>query len=127
MVAWASSAVLGKGIELPGLVLVFYRMWLYTLVVMLVLRARGTRLSTNALRVSLVGGVSLGCDLVFFFTAVKATTIANATVIAALQPLLALVFAPRLFGERFRRSDAGLAIVAVGGVVIVMFGFSRPA
>ncbi len=121
MVAWASSGVLAKGIDMGGLAIVFYRMWLYSGAVWLFLRARGVRLGWRALRVSLWGGLALGVDLVFFFTAVKATTIANATVIGAIQPVLVVFLAWPLFGETVRRSHVALSLVAIGGVAVVMF------
>jgi drug/metabolite transporter (DMT)-like permease len=69
--------------------------------------------------------VALGFDLVFFFTAIKLTTIANATVIVALQPALLLFLAPWIFGERIRALDVATALVAIGGVALVVRGSSQ--
>ncbi len=57
-----------------------------------------------------------------FFSALRLTTVANATVIGSCQPLILLFIAGRIFGERPRRYDWVLAVVAMGGVAIVMFG-----
>ena len=57
-----------------------------------------------------------------FFSALRLTTVANATVIGSCQPLLMLLIAGRLFGERPRRHDWLLAMIAICGVIIVMFG-----
>ena len=122
MVAWAGSGVLAKGIDMGGLVVVSYRMWIYVVVVVLWSWWRGRPLTRRALRVSLWGGLALGIDLALFFSAVKLTTVANATVIGAMQPVLALVIGYHMFGERPRVSEVGLAVVAIGGVVLVVVG-----
>jgi drug/metabolite transporter (DMT)-like permease len=124
MAAWAASGVMAKGIDLPGMTIILYRMWLYVMVVLAWLALRGERLSLNVLRVAAPGGIALGLDIALFFNAVKTTTIANATVIAALQPALMLALAARFFGERPRRSDVLLSFVALAGVAIVVFGSS---
>jgi drug/metabolite transporter (DMT)-like permease len=85
---------------------------------------RGGRLSLATMRVSALGGLGLGLDIALFFSAVKMTTMANATVIGAVQPVLLLALAAPLFGERPRRREVGLAGVAVLGVCVVMFGSS---
>ena len=71
-----------------------------------------------------LGRAAFTADLVLFFCAVQETSIANATVIGALQPLLVLAVASRLFGERARAGrdrrgapwpSAGTALVVLGG------------
>ena len=79
------------------------------------------------LRNSLAGGVCLSLDVALFFTAVKLTTIVNATIISALQPVLVMAVAGPLFGERIRRRDVAVATVAVAGVVaVVVLSTGRP-
>ena len=123
MVGWAASGVIAKGItELGALAGVFWRMWIYAVIVVLFLKIRGPPLKRESFRVSWKGGVALGADIMLFFSALRLTTVANATVIGSCQPLLMLLIAGRLFGERPRRHDWLLAMVAICGVIIVMFG-----
>ena len=123
MVGWAASGVIAKGIsELGAMAVVFWRMWIYAAIVLLFLKMRGTPLRRESLRVSWRGGISLGADIMLFFTALRLTTVANATVIGSCQPLLMLLIAGRIFGERPRRQDWGMAAVAIIGVGLVMFG-----
>ena len=123
MVGWAASGVIAKGItELGAFAVVFWRMWIYAVIVILFLKVRGTPLRKESLRISWRGGVSLGADIMLFFSALRLTTVANATVIGSCQPLILLFIAGRIFGERPRRYDWVLAVVAMGGVAIVMFG-----
>ncbi|MEC8827682.1 MAG: EamA family transporter [Actinomycetota bacterium] len=123
MVGWAASGVIAKGIsELGVFAVVFWRMWIYAFIVLIFLKVRGTPLRKESLRVSWRGGISLGADIMLFFTALRLTTVANATVIGSCQPLIMLLIVGRLFGERPRRRDWGLALVAITGVALVMFG-----
>ena len=123
MVGWAASGVIAKGIsELGALAVVFWRMWIYAAIVLLFLKMRGTPLRRESLRVSWRGGIALGADIMLFFTALRLTTVANATVIGSCQPLIMLLIAGRIFGERPRRQDWGMAAVAIIGVGLVMFG-----
>ena len=124
MMLWASGGVLAKGIELPGLTVISYRMLLYVGLVIVWARLRGTPLTKLGLRTAFIGGLMLGIDLAFFYIAVKETTIANATVIGACQPVIALAIGPIFFNERPRLRDVVLAMVAVAGVVIVVLGSS---
>ena len=117
---WGSSGVIAKHIELGGLALGAYRFTIYALIMLIVLAGRGTRLTARSMRHSFWGGVSLGADVALFFTAVKLTSIVNATVIGALQPVVVGIAAARFFGERIRPGDVVAAAVALAGVVMVV-------
>ena len=87
MVGWAASGVIAKGItELGALAVVFWRMWIYAVIVILFLKIRGTPLKKESFRGSWKGGVALGADIMLFFSALRLTTVANATVIGSCQP-----------------------------------------
>ncbi len=125
MVGWAASGVIAKGIsELGPLAVVFWRMWLYTGLVALFLWAKRTPLQLFSVKVSFWGGASLAFDIMLFFVALRLTTVANATVVISLQPLLMLILAPRIFGEQPSRRHWSLALVAIGGIAVVVFGSS---
>jgi drug/metabolite transporter (DMT)-like permease len=123
VVVWGASSVAIKQVSgLNGLGVACYRIWLGAVVVTAVFHASGGRLSLRLLRLSLLGGLTFTADLVLFFVAVQETSIANATVIGALQPLLVLGVSSRLFGERARAVEIGWGAVAVAGTVIVVVG-----
>ena len=128
MVGWAASGVISKGItELGALAVVFWRMWIYTAIVLVFMWLRGSPLRGRSIRISLRGGLALGADIMLFFVSIRLTTVANATVIGSCQPIFMMLMAGRLFGERPRRVDWALAAMAIAGVGIVMFGSSgRP-
>ena len=123
VLVWGVSSVAIKQVpELNGLGVACYRIWLGAVVVTAVFLLSGGRLSWSMLRRSLFGGLTFTADLVLFFVAVRETSIANATVIGALQPLLVLAVGSRLFGERARAAEVGWGAVAVAGTVIVVLG-----
>ena len=123
MIGWAASGVISKGItELGAFSVVFWRMWIYTAIVLVFLKSRGTPLTMRSIKLSLKGGISLGIDVTLFFAAIRLTTVANATVIVSCQPLFMMILGGRMFGEHPRRNDWVYALVALGGVAIVMFG-----
>jgi drug/metabolite transporter (DMT)-like permease len=120
---WGSSSAMIKEAEgATGLGISFHRLWLGALGITLVFVARGGRITRTMLRTCLPGGAAFALDIVLFFTAVQETTVTNATIIGALQPVLVMAVAPRLFGERARLADVLLSLVAIGGCVIVVAG-----
>ncbi len=124
MIGWSASGVIAKGLDMDAMAVIFYRMWLYTVVMFVVLAVLRKRLTWSKIRAALPGGIALGVDITLFFSAVKLTTMANATVIGALQPVLMLVAGPYLFGvsEKASRREALLATLAIVGVAVVLFG-----
>lgn len=120
VLSWACPALIGKGVQLSSLNVVLFRGWIGILVAMTVLYARGGRLTGRGLRLSVFGGLALGVDLMLFFAAIKATTVANATMIGSMTPLLLMFLAPRLFGERLRWPDVLAGLVAMGGCGLVV-------
>lgn len=124
---WGLSGVVAKDIDMGGLATGGYRFTIYGLVMGSFLWVRGTRIDLRIMRESMWGGIALGADVAFFFSAIKLTTVANATVIGALQPVVVSLVAARFFGERIHRRDMVLGGVAIVGVSLVVFGASGSA
>lgn len=120
--AWGLSGVIAKDVDMSGIALGAYRFTLYAVVVGLFMAARGQRLTLRIMRLSMWGGLALGLDVALFFSAVKLTTVANATVIGSMQPIVVSVVAYKLFGERIAKRDIFLAAVALSAVVVVVMG-----
>ncbi len=118
--AWSTGTVLAKGIEMGGLAIGTYRFWMFSLALIVWMRFRRTPFTWHSVRSTAFGGVALGADIALFFSAVKETSIVNATIIGSLQPILVGVIAARFFGERIRPRDALWSLVALAGVVVVV-------
>lgn len=120
---WGASAVLIKQVEgLSGLAIACYRTWLGAVLVTAVFVATGGRVTRRLLLLSLFGGLTFLADLVLFFMALQETSVANASVIGALQPLLVLAVSSRLFGERARVGEVAWGAVAIVGTSLVVAG-----
>jgi drug/metabolite transporter (DMT)-like permease len=120
VVAWGFGNVLVKLTSFDGIVLSLYRLWAGFLIMLLVMRAARARLTTAALRKSLPGGLLFGVNVVMFFSALKLTSVADATLISALQPAIVLVAAGPMFGERAGAREIAWTAVALAGVAIVV-------
>ena len=120
---WGGMAVVIRLVdEVDGLALGFHRLWIGAAATLGVYYATGRRLSWRALKLALPGGLAFGGDIVLFFSALKHTTVANATVVGALQPLLVFLVADRMFGEVVSRRLVGWSVMAIGGVAVVVYG-----
>jgi drug/metabolite transporter (DMT)-like permease len=123
VVVWGTSSVLIKEVHgLNGVAISAYRLWIGGALVAAAFVASGGRVTRRLLRLSFWGAVAFLADIVLFFCALQETSIANATVIGALQPLLMLVLAGPLFGERPRWTDGIWGLVAVAGAATVVLG-----
>jgi drug/metabolite transporter (DMT)-like permease len=120
VIAWGSAGVIVKSIDMGGIAIGFWRFFIYAAVLAGWMTARGTRLTRRALTASFGGGISLGIDVILFFTAVKLTNVVNATTIGAMQPLVVSVFAARMFGERIARREILAALIAIAAVIVVV-------
>lgn len=118
--AWSTGTVLAKVIDMGGLAIGAYRFAMFAIAVVIWMRLRGIPWRFGILRDSMWGGIALGADIALFFSAVKLTTVVNATIIGALQPILVGVVAARFFGERVRGRDALWSLMALAGVVVVV-------
>lgn len=125
VLTWGCSNVAIKAVPLPGAVASFYRLWLAVPFLWAVcLASPGTRAALHGewARAALVGGVLFGIHQLLFFTSLKLTSVANVSIIGALQPALVLLVAGRLFGESPGRLAVLWAGVAVVGTILVVVG-----
>ena len=118
--AWSTGTVITKHIDMGGLAIGAYRFTLFALSIVVWMWWRKHPMTWRAFRASVWGGVALGADIALFFSAVKETSIVNATIIGSLQPVLVGVVAARFFGERIRLRDALWSLVAITGVFVVV-------
>ncbi len=123
--AWGLGNTIIAAVPMSGLSVAFYRLLTAIVIYVPILYLRGARLSTRSLRYGWKGGVAFGADIASFFVALRLTTVANATTISALQPLVIMGFAAVMFGERIRPRHVTCAVTATVGVALVAFGSAR--
>lgn len=122
MVVFGVNNVIVRTTDLSGTVTASYRLFIGVALLVAVLSISGRRPTLEAVRVALPAGVAYGTAILLFFSAFKATSIANATLIAALQSGMSLTVVGRLFGERVRLPELILTGAATGGVALVILG-----
>lgn len=122
--AWAAGTVITKSIDMGGLAVGVYRFWFFSMVILVWMAVRGTPFRWAVLRSSALGGIALGLDIAFFFSAIKLTTVVNATLIGSLQPIVVGVVAARFMGEEIKPRDAMWSLVALAGVLGVILASS---
>lgn len=120
--AWGSAGVVIRNIDMGGLAVAVYRFWIYAIFLVVWMGFRGVRVDARIMRLTFWGGLALGLDVALFFSAVKETSIVNATVIGAMQPVVVGLVAWRFFGEAIGVRQVMLGLVATGAVVVVITG-----
>lgn len=119
---WGMGPVIVKDSHVSGITFGLYRMWVAIPIMWTVVRLTGGRITWPIVRLAIPGGVLFATDVTCGYSSYHYTSIANATLIAVLQPVLLIAIAPRLLGERTRAGDAVLALVAIAGVAVFVVG-----
>lgn len=127
MFMWAFGIVAVKSVDMPGVQIAFWRVVMAALAYLVVLRVAGRRLTVAHLRLTALPALAFSVEVAVFFVALKLTTVANATVIGAMQPLVLMLVASRRFGERVSAVVILSGAVALVGVGLVVFGSSLDA
>ena len=106
--------VIAAASDVGGLSMGWWRAWI-GLLVLLVVVATKRQLSWDIALPTLAPGICFGLATSMFFWANQLTSIVNASLIAALQPIPIAILAALVFGEVLTRRDLGWGVVAVGG------------
>ena len=122
--AWSTAPVLVKSSDLTGLRFAMYRLWAGVAIYAVVLLVTRRRLRWRTFRACAPGGLIFGVDISLAFVAFKLTSVADATVIGALSPVVIALVSARLLRERIGLTERGLALLSFVGVVIVAVGSS---
>ena len=120
VVAFSLSSTLVKRAESPGVLIAFWRMVTVAVVWNAYLLLTGRRLTLTQLRRALAPGVFVGLNLVAFFTGAIHNSVANAALIGSLSPFLIVPVGAWLFREYINPRALVFALVAFGGVVLVL-------
>ncbi|HEY0518848.1 MAG TPA: EamA family transporter, partial [Ilumatobacteraceae bacterium] len=123
--AWGFGPLLVRGVDASAPTIVFWRLWLAMPVMLSAAYFTGGRVSLALLRSVFVPGVLFGISTLVGFTSYQTTSIANATLIGALQPVLMLFIGPLLFHDRSSARQILLAVIALGGISTVVLGANQ--
>lgn len=121
-VLWSCGNLLVRQATIPGPQLAFFRVCIGCSAYSLIVTLRGNRPTWKTVKTSAIGGIGFGLQASLFFTALKMTTLASASVIGSLQPVMLLPVSVVLYGERIDRRRITLVCVALAGTVLVIAG-----
>jgi len=127
MLIWGSVGLFVRWADQPSAVIVFYRVLVAFLVIGLLQLARGewklvVREARGQWLWTVLGGVVLACNWIFFFQAVQLTTVANAVLFYYLAPVIVMLLSPLVLQERLQRSTVLAALVAFAGTAVMQPG-----
>src|SRR3954449_6597954 len=125
VVAFSLSSTLVKRAESPGVLVAFWRMVTVSIVWNVVLWSSGRRVTIANVRQAFVPGVFFGLNPAVFFAGATHNSVANAALIGSLAPFLIVPAGAALFREWIHPRALVFALVAFGGVALVLF--SAPA
>jgi drug/metabolite transporter (DMT)-like permease len=126
-VAWGFSAVIVKLTPASALVIAFFRLWIGSALLVALCTATGRRMTWPLWKSGVVPGALLGVEMALFFSALQHTSVAEATIISALQPAVVILLARPLFGERLSGTTVALILLAMGAVAVVVLGGGLPS
>lgn len=126
VVLWGLGNVLIKHLSTDGLTLALDRLWIGAAAYVMVLLLLGGKITSRSLRYSWLGGVTFSVNIAFFWVALRHTTVADATVIGALQPALVLLVAGPLFEENVNLLQVVFTVLGIVGVAVAVL-FSAPS
>ena len=121
VVAFSLSSTLVKRAESPGVLVAFWRMIVVSVVWNLLLLGTGRRITMRDVRQVFVPGIFFGLNLAVFFAGATHNSVANAALIGSLAPFLIVPAGALLFTEYFDPRALVFAVVAFGGVALVLF------
>jgi drug/metabolite transporter (DMT)-like permease len=120
VVAFSLSSTLGKKAETPGVLVAFWRLVVVSVAWNAALWATGRRVRWADVRQVWLPGVLFGANLAAFFAGATHNSVANAALIGACAPFAIVPVGAWLFRERFDPRGLGFAVVAFGGVALVL-------
>lgn len=128
VVLYSTGPVAVQASSVPGPVFSLWRLWLGVPILAAAtavqLRAGGRRPSKRAWRWALWAGAAFGAHQLLMFTAIKATSVTDVSLVNALAPIVTAIGALPLFGERPGAAFRLWTLVAMAGAAIVILAAS---
>jgi drug/metabolite transporter (DMT)-like permease len=116
------ASTLVKRADTAAELVAFWRMVITSLVWNAIVLRSGRRPSWRNIRLAAVPGIFFGLDIAFFYLGATHNSVANAEMISAMTPFIVVPIGAKYFGERLNSRALFFAVLAVGGVAIVLFG-----
>ena len=121
VVAFSLSSTLVKRAETPGVLVAFWRMLTVSLAWNVVLWSTGRRVVLADVRRVYIPAIFFGLNLAVFFAGATHNSVANAALIGSCAPFLIVPAGALLFREYIDPRALAFALLAFGGVALVLF------
>ncbi len=120
VVAWGVGPIFTKAMSVDTAAIVFYRMLIGAPLMILVAKRTGGGLSLDLMKKTALPGILFAFSFLSGFASIRMTSVANATLITTVQPILVLFVAPKLFGEKLRAQQLVYSACSMAGVLLVV-------
>lgn len=122
-IIWGSVGLFVRALDVPILIMVFYRFAFALLATFLILpltpELRKLRIKKNQILL-IVAGLVLTLNWIFFFYALVLTTVANAVLVTYTAPILVALFAPLFLKERLEWKTVISLILSMAGILFII-------
>jgi len=118
-ILWSTAGIFIKVIPWNPLIIAGVRSLIAAVLFYFFMRAMKSRFVLN--RYSMLGGFFLAGTFIFFVTANKLTTAANAIVLQYTAPMFILILSALFFHQKFRRGDILAVAVITAGISLFFF------
>lgn len=125
---YGTGPVLARSSNTTGVLISFWRLWFGAAVLIIgvaVHRLSGRPLGTiTGFKWAALAGLAFSFNQVLFFTAIKRTSVVDASLMGTLSPILVAILAIPLFGERPAPSFRVWSLLTMAGAAFVVLGSS---
>lgn len=118
--AWGIGPLFMRGTSVTTPTLVWYRLLVGVPMMAAIAWGNSALPSWRLFKTSFLPAFFFATSMALGFASIKETSIANATLITTIQPVLVMCVAPKMFGERLTLRQVALAAISLAGVLTVV-------
>jgi len=122
VVAFGTAPLFVRAISAPALTIATFASWIAVIVMFIAARVARQPITQAGLISAIPGGILFALAQLLAFAAFRETSLAIASLITSMTPLVVVVAAVPLFGERLRAVQLLWAALAIAGVAAVILG-----
>jgi drug/metabolite transporter (DMT)-like permease len=122
VLVWSFGPIITLSIGVSINTTIFYRVIFWPPMLYAIARLRKVSITKHVMKITFWPGVFFGLSTMVGFTAMKVTSVANATIIGNVSTALVLLAAPKFLGERIRSIQVVLAAVSFIGICAIVLG-----
>jgi len=122
VLVWSFGPIITLSVGVSINTTIFYRVIFWPPLLFAIAKIRKVPITKQVMKITFWPGVFFGLSTIAGFTAMKVTSVANATIIGDVATVLVLFAAPKFLGERIRLVQVVLAAVSFLGISAIVFG-----